>query len=136
MHDELPPHAESYTGGGGNSDETELFAIMRALELIPLKKKCVIYTDSANAHALATKKTRRKEEKRKLILSICKRIDASMDERIRASVDPNVPTKVYIKNVKGHSGKSDGNNFADLLAKFATSNPNVNMKKMCEYELK
>ena len=133
LYDELPPHAESYSGGGGNSDETELFAIMRALEMVPLKQKCVIYTDSANAHALLNDKKRRKREKRSLILNICNRIEKTIIDKTKV---PGGPVKVYIKNVKGHSGKTDGNNFADLLAKFATSNPNVNMGKLCEYDIK
>ena len=57
LYDRLKPYSESFKGYGGNSNEAEMYAIMKCLQMIPSDKKCMIYTDSDYAYRCIVEKS-------------------------------------------------------------------------------
>lgn len=127
LNNRLRPHSESFRGTGGNSNEAEMYAIMRCLEMIPKDKKCLIYTDSSYAYALITSLTKKKPKNHHI---------RSMHKKIMDIIIKRPKGYTLFKNVKGHHKSKDGNYHADILAGIASANPTIDIQKLCENEYK
>jgi ribonuclease HI len=125
LHDQLAPHSESFKGYGGESNEAELYAIMRCLQLIPMNRKCMVYTDSDYAYSLIMNGIGKRRPNDHVI---------KVYTEIMKLINNRSPTKTYFKNVQGHCKRNDGNYHADILAKIASANPTLNILKLCEKE--